>query len=671
MGGNTMRHISDFDYTVFDRMDVISTKKKTYYNALFAFDIETSTVNDHNYMYIWQFGLKLPGKPAVAYYGRTWVDYCTFMRRLSAAIGDNHIKIFIHNMAYEFQYLRSFVQDLQISNVFLLDNRKPCKFVMLGNLEYYCSYKQTNMSLMALTKKYKVEHVKLPGYDYREVIYPDTPLTSEQLNYCENDVLGLLEALETVNHVYGDSVATMPLTNTGYVRRDVKESASDSMLSMVRAMYPDENVYRLLVQAFRGGNTHASRFFAGDIIDNVHSYDRVSSYPAVQLCHKYPVKRFQPCKPDSRLLQYMIAHDRPVLVRIAFFGIEVYPHVSVPYIALAKVSRARGEIIDNGRILKADYIETTLTDIDYKIIKDTYSIGNEKVLELYVSEYGMLPECFRAVIMDYYRQKTELKGIQGQELYYMKAKNKLNACYGMTATNPVRDKLSYDHDDYQREIPDITKELKIGAMKKPFLSYAWGVWCTAWARYELQVAINLCGDQFVYCDTDSVKYYGDVDFTALNAHLQQLAIDNNAYAVRDAKTYYLGVWEHDGDYKQFRTWGAKKYAYTDDADELHITISGVGKQGAKELQTIDNFKPGFVFRDSAGTRTIFDDDVSYYTYMIDGHTVEHTSNIIIADVTYTVDITDTYIKLLDMLGKMSGNDLEKMRQEMIFLNKKC
>ena len=70
-----MRHISDFDYTVFDRMGEISAKKKTYYNALFAFDIETSTVSEHNFLYIWQFGLKLPGEPAVAFYGRTWTDY--------------------------------------------------------------------------------------------------------------------------------------------------------------------------------------------------------------------------------------------------------------------------------------------------------------------------------------------------------------------------------------------------------------------------------------------------------------------------------------------------------------------------------------------------------------------------------------------------------------------
>lgn len=45
------------------------------------------------------------------------------------------------------------------------------------------------------------------------------------------------------------------------------------------------------------------------------------------------------------------------------------------------------------------------------------------------------------------------------------------------------------------------------------------------------------------------------------------------------KTRMLGVFDHDADYKEFITQGAKKYAYRDKKyGEIHITVSGVPKE---------------------------------------------------------------------------------------------
>ena len=57
-----------------------------------------------------------------------------------------------------------------------------------------------------------------------------------------------------------------------------------------------------------------------------------------------------------------------------------------------------------------------------------------------------------------------------------KSKNKLNSIYGMMAQNPVKQSIDFIDD-----------------------------WMTAWARYRLEEGIWLAGDNFVYCDTDSVN----------------------------------------------------------------------------------------------------------------------------------------------------------------------
>ena len=44
----------------------------------------------------------------------------------------------------------------------------------------------------------------------------------------------------------------------------------------------------------------------------------------------------------------------------------------------------------------------------------------------------------------------------------------------------------------------------------------------------------------------------------------------------------LGIFEHDADYKEFITQGAKKYAYIDKKyNDIHITCSGVPKKRCK------------------------------------------------------------------------------------------
>ena len=92
----------------------------------------------------------------------------------------------------------------------------------------------------------------------------------------------------------GLNLHDIPLTSTGYIRRMCKRAlqADEDVKWAVKTMLPDWDQYQMLRAAMRGGNTHANRFRAGVIWENVYSYDMSSCYPAQQLTKLYPMGRF-------------------------------------------------------------------------------------------------------------------------------------------------------------------------------------------------------------------------------------------------------------------------------------------------------------------------------------------------------------------------------------------
>lgn len=194
----------------------------------------------------------------------------------------------------------------------------------------------------------------------------------------------------------------------------------------------------LAEKAFRGGNTHANRFYANQHLYNIGSYDFSSSYPAVIVASDYfALSKPVECTKDVQDLESLkyYANKYWMILRILFKDIEVrdYKKVVCPYISKSNVLYDRKEdgIYDNGRILKQNgYVEITCLGNELPIIMQQYK-GSFKVLEAYYSHKGYLPDLLRKTVLNYFHTKTELKGVQGKEYEYMKSKNKLNSFYGM------------------------------------------------------------------------------------------------------------------------------------------------------------------------------------------------------------------------------------------------
>ena len=663
-------------------------KKRHYVGIVTAFDIETTLLEDINqsimYIWQWQFGLDY------TVIGRTWEEFIELQTRIKQALpSGSWLVVYVHNLSYEFQWLKG-VYHFQPDDIFAVASRKIVKCDMHGCFEFRCSYKLTNMSLGQFTKRMRVEHTKLSGddFDYSVKRYPWTPIEGEELEYCVNDVLGLVEALIALMQRDGDTLQTIPMTSTGYVRRNAKRAMREGIHhNYVYSILPDYEIYKALREAFRGGNTHANRYYAGDIVENVHSADRSSSYPAVMCNCEFPMTEFVPILPHDLNKDYIsrcinIRH-KALLLRIRIDNLRLRnKYWGCPYLSRDKCRNCDDVIdtFDNGRILSATRIETTVTDIDLRIISEEYS-GDITFLQGWYSSYKKLPEPLIKEVIKYYRDKTELKGVSGQELYYDKAKALLNSLYGMMAQSSIKAKQIFKQcGDFDTDYSLIEEDQNLSPLEKydriveleqdllgkynntAFLAYQWGVWVTSHARNALERGIRLVheteGADFVYCDTDSVKYTGVVDWTAYNRDRIAECMESGAYATDPSGvTHYMGVFETEDNpdtgvaYRYFKTLGAKKYAYiSKEGEGVHCTIAGVNKQkGGSELDEhggLSAFDEGFIFKEAGGTQALYNDSPPVHEVEIDGHIVPIVSNIAILPSEYTLGITGEYERII-------------------------
>lgn len=674
----------------------------TYIESPATFDIESTTIDGEKpeaFMYHWQFCLN--GKVC---FGRTWEEWLEFMHNLGIALelaANKVLVIYVHNLAYEFMFVKDF---LYIESLFAREAHKVIKLLAclesdyekginkIGNVsretseipffEFRCSYFLSNMSLAKFCENSKFcTHYKLVDtYDYRKVRTPITPMTEEELAYCYNDVKGLEECILSKLDDECDTLATIPLTSTGYVRRAMRAECRKypEYRELFEMLMPTVPIYKLLRQAFRGGNTHASRYYADAIINDVYSMDRVSSYPACIASDLYPMTPFVKYEPESfdRLILDCCKEKNAIIMRITLFDVEVREDVTVPYIDFAHcIAYSKNYVNDNGRVLSADWITYACTELDFLIINNQYKYDTERVewLEGYKAEKDYLPQPIVDIMLAWYDKKTQLKDVDGKEYEYAKSKNKLNAVFGAMVTDICQGEIEYIDGEWSKSIPDEESAIAAyAASKNSFLLYQWGVYITANARYELQCMIDACGYDFVYADTDSVKFINKdhlKSFEDRNNYLLSKKQKYRNYSDRindDGSTtrYTLGVWDDDGYYKKFKTLGAKKYAYISDdknkktgeikKDVLHVTVSGLSKdKGAAELARgngLDDFKIGKIFTDSGRTVSYFNESdirrikVKDYT----GEECEFTtaSNIAIVDTTYTLGVSDEYAAVL-------------------------
>lgn len=206
------------------------------------------------------------------------------------------------------------------------------------------------------------------------------------------------------------------------------------------------------------------------IIKDVDSYDVISSYPYVMVTHRFPMTEFKKCEiKDAKQMSKNFAY----LMKVKFYKIKSKYYNN--FISVSKCEDVSNCNMDNGRIIGADEITITITDVDFYFILETHKFEKYEILECYYSIYEYLPKEFIEFVLEKYVNKTEYKGVKGKEIEYAKEKGKFNSLYrlGMSVTNTIRDEVVFENHVWQEKPlsnEDIENKLK-DAKEKPFLSF--------------------------------------------------------------------------------------------------------------------------------------------------------------------------------------------------------
>lgn len=584
--------------------DIVYNSKGKYINLPCSFDIEsTSIINDNlkvGLMYAW--GLGINGKVVI---GRTWEDFLNSLKIISDyfKLKSKKIKliIYVHNLSFEFQFFRKL---MKWKKVFAFKERQVIYCLNDLNIEFRCSYLLSNNNLDNLGMnliKYKVNKL-VANLDYSKIRHSNTPLNKKEMQYLINDNLVVMAYIQELIENNDNNICNLPLTSTGFVRKYLKNKCYENPKrynELIRKLRLNIDNYNLLKRCFQGGFTHANPYNLGKLCNNVDSFDIVSSYPFVLLSEKYPMSEPIPYifKNENDFFN-KIKNDNLFICDIKFYGIKS-KNKSDYYISSSKCYLQVDTIIFNGRVESANELGLSLTSIDLKIIINNYDFDYFEIGNVYIFIKDYLPKPIILSILNFYKNKTELKDVEGFEEVYMRSKELLNAIYGACVTDVLRDNFTYDNEWITKKLNDeekIKEIEKYNLSKSRVLYYPWGCFCTSYARKNLWDIItkidNISHKDYIYSDTDSIKLMNSFKYEKIindyNIQTQEKLknmckyhnINYNNFVCKNkfGNKKLIGIFEKENKkpYEYFKTLGAKRYMYYD--NDLHITISGVNKK---------------------------------------------------------------------------------------------
>ena len=576
-------------------------------------------------MYMWQICIN--GRVII---GRTWDQFkelCDYLVNEYGLATDRRLIIWVHNLAFEFQ----FIKDLfEWDKVFALKTRKPIYACTSEGLEFRCSYILSNLSLANLAKSLTMFKLrkKVGDLDYNLIRHNLTPLSKKEKTYGAYDVIIVsCYIFECLKHERRGMMSELPLTATGYARRYTRNKClSGSGRKEEDANYKEYHgiisrltisgipEYELMLRAFAGGYTHGNASLVGHILyggaysKGISSFDLSSAYPAALCSEYYPMSKGEKvvirsykelnrtCKMYCCIFDCTFYNLRPKAVPDNYISISKCWHDDhVP--DNDKYRMKINAVTNNGRLVSADKISISITNVDYEIILKMYEWDKMEIGTFYRYKKGYLPKRLIESILQLFKNKTELKGIKSQEDFYLKQKQLLNSVYGMMVTSINPPINEYKNGEWQPPRSEDLAEMisKYNKSKKRFLFYPWGIFCTSYVRRTIISGLLSCGGDYAYSDTDSLKIldaekhqkfidsYNKMVIKKLEMMCDHYNLSHDLIKPKTSKgkTKILGIFENEtesGKWLAFKTLGAKRYLLINCNHELELTVSGLNKK---------------------------------------------------------------------------------------------
>lgn len=661
--------------------DTEKGRKCKYVKCIVSFDIESSSFYKNKdkcaCMYNWQSSIN-----GTVFMGRTWdefIEYCHILSCFFELDTSKRLIIWVHNLSFEYQWMRKY---FVWSQVFSSKQRKVIYAVTSDGIEFRCSYIMSQMSLSKMAESvttYKMQ--KMVGdLDYNLLRTSVTTLDDTELGYCVMDVQIIVAYIDEQIKIYGN-IHDLPLTNTGRVRTFVRSMCQGplsnggfrSYRDLMNSLRLSVDEYNVLKESYSGGFSHASCNHCLTVIDNVDSIDFVSSYPAVMLSEKFPMSKGMKVEVATiaELIRYMKIYGCVFTISMtnvrATFECE-------HFISQSKCKICEDAVIDNGRVVSALHMSITMTNVDFETFIKVYNFDEYSITNLYIYKMGYLPIGIIKSVLKLYSDKTKLKHVKGREVDYVMAKCMLNSIYGMMVTDICMENDAYENNEWIKKSGNIEDDVtKYNKSLNRFLFYPWGVFISAYAKRNLWMGIMSIGEDYIYTDTDSIKFtnfdkhkdfiakYDRFVYDKMCKMCEFYGIDRDELSPKnvDGDVCTIGLWDWETrvhKYDNFKTLGAKRYMYKV-GDKYTLTVSGVDKKTAMPWLN-DNFKDPFdAFTDElvfpaeySGklTHTYIDDiiEIEVTDYQGNTSTIKELSSVHLEKTEYEMSISEDYIKYL-------------------------
>ena len=535
--------------------------------------------------YLWQCGIMDINRGIkIAFLGRTIDDFAKFLKKLcdetkrqtfyglkcddedkrkaqtEYAYSKNRltsIKIYVHNLAFDFQLLRNAFNE-QFSkhykgrgNVFARENRRTMKAITnIDGLRvtFADSYVLVNRSLAAwgADEGLTVQKIHEEQDWYLKIRTPVSDLSEETVAYAVTDCITMLEGLQKFEDRY-EQARFIPLTQASTVRLKCFDALKPNEEWRLRTLHISQaysyKFFKTLCKLYTGGYTHANATYVNKAIKSciyglIICHDFNSSYPHCLTSATYPVEEFVECDvTEFETLKNLYRGKALWTAKIRWFGkfriknvVAKLENSFLSYSKLCEQPKTRPSV-DNGRIRKCDEIVVLLSDTDWDIFRNAYDFDEDiEVLELYKSKADYLPKELVELILSFYNDKTKLKGVEGAESRYRIAKVDVNAMYGVMVTKIITKIVDFIKGKWredERKKGETVEEFKarkekeleteyyktISEMKldKMIAPYQCGIWCCKMAMWNLWHFFigddehEGMDERIIYCDTDSIK----------------------------------------------------------------------------------------------------------------------------------------------------------------------